>query len=86
MESWVLAIYASQNQLSDEDKNDYFVNVKAYDDNLVYANVRTNSDSKIRLALYRVNADGYLEQGTLNRPIGVLSVLLMSNKMRLKYL
>ena len=65
VESWVLAIYASQNQLSDEDKNDYFVNVKAYDDNLVYASVRTNSDSKIRLALYRVNADGYLEQGTL---------------------
>lgn len=65
MESWVLAIYASQNQLSDEDKNDYFVNVKAYDDNLVYASVRTNSDSKIRLPLYRVNADGYLEQGTL---------------------
>ena len=65
VESWVLAIYASQNQLSDEDKDDYFVNVKAYDDNLVYASVRTNSDSKIRLALYRVNADGYLEQGTL---------------------
>lgn len=65
VEAWVLAIYASQNQLSDEDKNDYFVNVKAYDDNLVYASVRKNSDSKTRLALYRVNADGYLEQGTL---------------------
>ncbi|MCY7172566.1 hypothetical protein [Streptococcus gallolyticus] len=65
VEAWVLAIYASQNQLSDEDKEDYFVNVKAYDDNLVYASVRKNSDSKTRLALYRVNADGYLEQGTL---------------------
>lgn len=65
VEAWVLAIYASQNQLSDEDKEDYFVNVKAYDDNLVYASVRKNSDSKIRLALYRVNSDGYLEQGTL---------------------
>ena len=65
VEAWVLAIYASQNQLSDEDKENYFVNVKAYDDNLVYASVRKNSDSKKRLALYRVNADGYLEQGTL---------------------
>lgn len=65
VEAWVLAIYASQNQLSDEDKENYFVNVKAYDDNLVYASVRKNSDSKTRLALYRVNADGYLEQGTL---------------------
>ena len=65
VEAWVLAIYASQNQLSDRDKNDYFVNVKVYDDNLVYASVRKNSDSKTRLALYRVNADGYLEQGTL---------------------
>lgn len=65
VESWVLAICASQNQLSDEEKDDYFVNIKAYDDNLVYASVRTNSDSKIRLALYRVNADGYLDQGTL---------------------
>jgi len=65
VEAWVLAIYASQNQLSDEDKENYFVNVKVYDDNLVYASVRKNSDSKTRLALYRVNADGYLEQGTL---------------------
>ena len=48
-----------------EDKTAFFVNVKAYDDNLIYASVRINSDSKIRLALYRVNADGYLEQGTL---------------------
>ena len=65
VEAWVLTIYASQNQLSDEDKENYFVNVKAYDDNLVYASVRKKSDSKTRLALYRVNADGYLEQGTL---------------------
>ena len=65
VEAWVLAIYVSQNQLSDRDKNDYFVNVKVYDDNLVYASVRKNSDSKTRLALYRVNVDGYLEQGTL---------------------
>ena len=65
MEAWVLSIYASQNQLSDAEKDDCFVNVKAYDDNLVYASVRKNSDSKTRLALYRVNADGYLEQGTL---------------------
>lgn len=65
VEAWVLSIYASQNQLSDAEKDDCFVNVKAYDDNLVYASVRKNSDSKTRLALYRVNADGYLEQGTL---------------------
>lgn len=65
VKAWVLSIYASQNQLSDAEKDDYFVNVKAYDDNLVYASVRKNSDSKTRLALYRVNADGYLEQGTL---------------------
>ena len=65
VKAWVLSIYASQNQLSDAEKDDCFVNVKAYDDNLVYASVRKNSDSKTRLALYRVNADGYLEQGTL---------------------
>ena len=65
VEAWVLSIYASQNQLSDAEKDDCFVNIKAYDDNLVYASVRKNSDSKTRLALYRVNADGYLEQGTL---------------------
>lgn len=65
VEAWVLSIYTSQNQLSDAEKDDCFVNVKAYDDNLVYASVRKNSDSKTRLALYRVNADGYLEQGTL---------------------
>ena len=65
VEAWVLSIYASQNQLSDAEKDDCFVNVKAYDDNLVYASVRKNSDRKTRLALYRVNADGYLEQGTL---------------------
>lgn len=65
VEAWVLSIYASQNQLSDAEKDDCFVNIKAYDDNLVYASVRKNSDSKTRLDLYRVNADGYLEQGTL---------------------
>lgn len=65
VKAWVLSIYASQNQLSDAEKDDCFVNIKAYDDNLVYASVRKNSDSKTRLALYRVNADGYLEQGTL---------------------
>lgn len=65
VEAWVLSIYASQNKLSDAEKDDCFVNVKAYDDNLVYASVRKNSDSKTCLALYRVNADGYLEQGTL---------------------
>ena len=78
---------ASQNQLSDEDKNDYFVNVKAYDDNLVYASVRTNSDSKIRLALYRVNADGYLEQGTLESTnLECCQYYLCRIRMRLKYL
>ena len=62
---WVLSVFASQNRLSNAQKNDYFVNVKLYDDQLVYASVRKKSAADERIALYRVNADGYLEQGTL---------------------
>lgn len=65
MEAWVLVACISRNQLSDENREGYSVNVKACDDNPVYASARKNNDSRTHLTPCRVNVDGYLEQGTL---------------------
>ena len=66
VQRWVLSVYASQKQLSETEKTNYFVNVKSYSDNLVYASVRANSASEEKIALYRINASGQLEQGKID--------------------
>ncbi|MBM7642588.1 hypothetical protein [Streptococcus loxodontisalivarius] len=66
VQSWVLATYASTYRLSESEKANYFVNVKSYNDGLVYASVRRYSDKNTRIALYRVNSDGELEEGNLD--------------------
>ncbi len=66
VQRWVLSVYASQKQLSETEKANYFVNVKSYSDNLVYASVRANSAPDEKRALYRINASGQLEQGKLD--------------------
>ncbi|MGT2906793.1 hypothetical protein [Streptococcus dentiloxodontae] len=63
VKDWVLRTYFASNNISS--RSDYFVNVKLYN-NLVYASVRKNSAPDTRIALYRVNADGELEEGNLD--------------------
>ena len=66
IQRWVLSEKKKKKQLSETEKANYFVNVKSYSDNLVYASVRANSAPDEKRALYRINASGQLEQGKID--------------------